>query len=129
MIKTLLALLLTAVLSGCDVNLEVVSSQFDQQFGTQNFVSAVSVIELHKLRNGDYPTSLDELEFLGDWDSIWLSGVEYERVEGGYNLFVTKGFSGGEPEVSMPIRFKQGLGLKSTNVQWLDESSRPTTML
>jgi hypothetical protein len=129
MIKTLWALLLTVVLSGCDVNIEAVSAQFDQQFGTQNFVSAVSVIELHKLRNGDYPSTLNELEFLGDWDSIWLSGVEYERVEGGYNLFVTKGFSGGEPHLSMPIRFKQGLGLKSTNVQWLDDSSRLTTML
>ena len=127
-LKTAQFLFISFVLAGCDIDVNAISSDLDQQFGTQNFVSAVSVIELHKLRTGTYPESLDELEFLGDWDAIWLDSVQYERVDEGYNLFVTRGFRG-EPELAMSIRFKQGLGLKSSNVQWLDDQSRPTTML
>lgn len=89
----------------------------DKTFGTQNFVSAVSLIELHKVRNGVYPDSLDDLEFLGAWDAIWLNSVRYEKQLDGYDLFVERGWVN-EPNLSFPITFKKGLGIKDTNVLW-----------
>jgi len=90
----------------------------DEKFGQQNFVSAVSIIELHKTRNGVYPESLKDLKYLGDWDAIWLSAVRYEKVEKGYNLFVERGWAG-KPHLEFPIEFKQGLGLQDSNVTWI----------
>ncbi len=113
MMKKWLLIAIFLFVSGCDVNFP----NADATFGTQNFASAVSVIELHKLRNGDYPESLDELEFLGQWDGIWLSAVRYEKVENGYNLFVERGWVN-EPNLTFPPKFKQGLGIKETNVLW-----------
>ncbi|WP_345867865.1 hypothetical protein [Shewanella algae] len=48
--KLIAIIVLVGFLSGCDF--EVPGA--DEKFGTQNFVSAVSIIELHKLRNGVY---------------------------------------------------------------------------
>lgn len=113
MYRIVLISLLVLLSSGCDF--EIPGS--DEQFGRQNFVSAVALIELHKTRNGEYPQSLGDLEFLGDWDGIWLSAVRYERTETGYNLFVERGFSR-EPSLSFPARFRAGLGIEDTNVTW-----------
>ena len=92
----------------------------DEKFGKQYFISALSIIELHKIRNGGYPETLNDLEYLGDWDAIWLSSVEYKKVDDGYNLFVTRGWVG-TPELSFPAKFKTGLGIKDTNVAWSQE--------
>jgi hypothetical protein len=100
---------------GCNFEVPVA----DKQFGTQNFVSAVSIIELHNIRNGEYPASLDDLKYLGDWDAIWLSAVRYEKTKSGYDLFVERGWAG-KPTLSFPIDFKQGLGIENTNVEWTD---------
>lgn len=112
--KTIRLVLLSILLAGCD-------SLFpgaDETFGKQNFVSAVSIIELHQLRNHIYPDSLDELEYLGDWDAIWLSAVRNERVEGGNNLYVERGWIG-EPELKIPVGFKIAPGLRDSNVEWI----------
>ena len=114
MIRYFLIILFAGMLSSCDF--EVPGA--DEKFGTQNFVPAVSIIELHKIRNGEYPESLKELEFLGDWDSIWLSAVRYEKTSDGYNLYVERGWAG-KPSLEFPIKFKQGLGIKDSNVKWL----------
>lgn len=114
MFRCFLTALLFISLSGCDF--EVPGA--DEKFGKQNFVSAVSVIELHKLRNGEYPNSLHVLEFLGDWDSIWLSAVRYEKNGEGYNLFIERGWVG-KPTLEFPVKFKNGLGIQETNVKWL----------
>lgn len=114
----ILAALLVTSLLGC--NFEVPGA--DEKFGIQNFVSAVSIIELHKLRNGVYPESLDDLEFLGDWDAIWLSAVRYERAGDGYNLYLERGWAG-KPTLQFPAKFKKGLGIRDTNVEWLDEQT------
>jgi hypothetical protein len=75
MFQAIKIFLLLGLLAGCDFEIPAV----DEKFGTQNFVSAVSIIELHKLRNGEYPGTLKDLEYLGDWDGIWLSPVRYEK--------------------------------------------------
>lgn len=55
----------------------------DAKFGDQNFKSAIAIIELHKVRFGEYPTNLRELRFTGEWDQIWLNAVEYKKLENG----------------------------------------------
>jgi hypothetical protein len=104
--------------SGCDMS--SLAPGADEKFGDQNFKSAVAMIELHRARNGEYPASLSELEYLGDWDAIWLSSVKYEKVENGYNLFVTRGWMG-EPKLELPGAYKRGLGIRDTNVTWATE--------
>jgi hypothetical protein len=114
MLKYIFSVLLVLSISGC--NFEVPGA--DEKFGTQNFVSAVSLIELHKTRNGKYPESLSDLEFLGDWDGIWLTAVKYEKSDNGYNLYLERGWAG-KPSLEFPIRFKEGLGIQKTNVKWI----------
>ncbi|MBO9492025.1 hypothetical protein J7384_16815 [Endozoicomonas sp. G2_1] len=114
MTKYFLSILVIFLLIGC--NIEV--PEADAKFGTQNFVSAISIIELHKTRNGEYPNSLDDLEFLGDWDAIWLSAVKYEKSGEGYNLYLERGWVG-KPSLEFPANFKIGLGIKKTNVKWV----------
>lgn len=98
----------------------------DEQFGDQNFKSAIAMIELHKVRNGTYPDKLGDLKYLGQWDQIWLSGVEYEKVGDGYNLNVIRGWVG-KPELDYDAGFWQGLGIKESNVKVAAESSLRTT--
>lgn len=114
MLKLISIFVLMAFLSGCDF--EVPGA--DEKFGTQNFVSAVSIIELHKIRNGVYPNNLKELEFLGDWDGIWLSAVRYEINGDGYNLYLERGWAG-KPTLEFPEKFRKGLGVKESNVIWV----------
>ena len=111
-------ILLCVFLSGCDV--ETFMPGVNEQFGKQNFNSAVALIELHKTRKGSYPANLAELEHLGDWDQIWLNSVRYEKTETGYNLFVDRGFSS-EPDLIYPLDFKQRLGLEDSNIKWDSE--------
>ena len=89
-------------------------------FGDQNFKSAVAMIELHRVRTGEYPITLKDLKYLGRWDQIWLSGVKYERVDDGYDLFVVRGWVG-EPELEMPEDYRHGLGIRKTNVIWVPD--------
>jgi len=109
-------LIFTILVTGCDG----IFPGVNEKFGQQNFVSAVSLIELHKTRNGVYPESLKDLKYLGDWDGIWLSAVRYEKVDKGYNLFVERGWVG-KPHLEFPIGFKQGLGLQDSNVTWISK--------
>jgi hypothetical protein len=112
--KYLKLITIAILITGCDSLFPGV----DGKFGKQNFVSAISLIELHKVRNDVYPESLKDLQYLGDWDGIWLSRVRYEKVDGGYNLYVEIGWVG-EPDLSFPVGFKKGLGLKESNVKWI----------
>jgi hypothetical protein len=113
--KVLVTIFVFIVVSGCEFELPGA----DQTFGTQNFVSAISIIELHNIRNGEYPNNLKELEFLGDWDGIWLSAVRYEKNGSGYNLYLERGWVG-KPSLEFPLKFKTGLGIKETNIKWID---------
>lgn len=114
--KKIRLLLLAILITGCDFTVPGA----DEKFGKQNFVSAVSIIELHKIRNGVYPDELEDLQYLGDWDGIWLSAVRYEKAGNGYNLFVERGWVG-KPDLKFPVGFKTGLGLKDSNVEWISD--------
>ncbi|PCI68526.1 MAG: hypothetical protein COB38_08790 [Gammaproteobacteria bacterium] len=112
--KYIHSLLIILFLLGCDFQIP----EMNEKFGKQNFVSAISIIELYNIRHGFYPENLEQLEYLGDWDAIWLSAVRYEKLEEGYNLFVERGHMG-KPNLKLPIEFKKGLGIVGTNVKWL----------
>ena len=114
--KYIHSVLIIVFLSACDLSFP----EIDETFGKQNFVSAISIIELHNTRNGSYPENLEQLKYLGDWDAIWLSAVRYERLDEGYNLFLERGHMG-KPELKLPIEFKTGLGIKKTNIIWVSK--------
>jgi|SRR6476661_5105709 hypothetical protein len=94
----------------------------DAKFGDQSFKTAISLIELYRVRHGAYPAALTDLDFTGDWDAISLNSVRYERLPDGYALDVTRGWIG-KPTLSYPPQFWQGLGLRRTNVGHLAPAS------
>lgn len=102
---------LLVALVGCDFQ-----KQVDAKFGDQHFKTAIALVELHKVRTGSYPTSLKELKFTGEWDTIAISSVEYKKVGAGYELNVTHGWVT-KPELNYPTDFWQGLGLVKSNVK------------
>ena len=106
-----LLICLAIAITACDFR-----KQADAKFGDQHFKTAISLIELHKVRYGVYPETLDKLMYTGDWDKIALSSVEYRRREAGYELNLVRGWVG-KPEVSYPPEFWQGLGLVASNVK------------
>ena len=110
--KLLLVVLATTfALCACTVQRE-----FDQKFGDQHFKTSIALIELHKVRFGEYPNSLSELKFSGEWDQIALASVRYKRVANGYELDVVKGWVG-KPELSYPPEFWRNLGVVRSNMK------------
>lgn len=109
-------IVLTAILlSSCFP--EKFKEQANQKFGDQHFKTAISLIELHKIREGDYPGTLDDLKYLGDWDMIIFNSVEYKKLSEGYELNLTNGWMGKPEELSYPDSFWRGLGLKKSNLK------------
>jgi hypothetical protein len=87
---------------------------FDNEFGDQYFKTAIALIELHKIRYGEYPEKLRDLKFVGEWDQLALQSVAYEKVGEGYILEVTRGWTG-KPNLTYPPEFWQGLGIIQEN--------------
>jgi len=98
-------------LSACSFQKEA-----DRKFGDDYFKRAIALIELHKTRFGEYPASLKDLKFTGDWDQIALNSVEYKRVGNGYELNIEWGWVG-TPDLKYPDEFWSGLGLVKSNVK------------
>jgi hypothetical protein len=106
----LLVLLMVVGIAACSP-----SAAMDAKFGDQHFKTAVSLIELHRVRTGEYPASLGDLQYLGDWDQIALSSVAYTRLREGYRLDVTRGWVA-RPDLRLPAEYFRGLGLRESNV-------------
>ena len=83
----------------------------DAKFGDQHLKTAVALIELHKTRRGKYPKSLQDLRYIGDWDSIALHSVRYvvNDEQDRYCVEVIRGWIG-KPDLKMPEEFWQGTG-------------------
>lgn len=94
------------------------SKEADNQFGDQHFKTAITLIELHKVRYGDYPQSLADLKYTGDWDQLALQSVSYQKVDNGYVLNLERGWVG-KAELEYPPDFWQNLGIVKSNVQGL----------
>jgi hypothetical protein len=104
------------------VNESVSSAQ--TMFADSEFRKAVGHIELHKLRNGTYPQSLRDLDFLNAMDSSMFSYVEYAKLDSGYELNVkmqlvtfSGGSNGKEVQLKYPAEFWKGLGCVRSNVK------------
>ena len=121
--SVVVATLLLIGLSGCGFQKDA-----DEQFGDQHFKTAISLIELHRIRFGSYPDVLSDLKFTGQWDQVALSSVEYKRVENGYELNLTRGWVG-KPSLSYPKEFWQGLGILRTNIEMTQESIQPNKLV
>ena len=114
--KTLLpASLILLLLTSCISN--GFTEKANEQFGDQHFKTAIALIELYKTREGKYPASLDSLKYLGDWDKIIFSSVEYKRLNEGYELNLSNGWIGKPKELSYPDEFWNGLGLIRSNLK------------
>ena len=105
------ALLLVIALSACDFQKEA-----DGKFGDQHFKTAIALIELHKIRSGSYPSTLNDIQFTGAWDAMALAAVQYRRLDSGYELNINRGWVA-QPELTYPKPFWQGLGLVRSNAK------------
>jgi hypothetical protein len=83
----------------------------DRKFGDQHLKTAVALIELHKVRYGEYPETLDDLTYTGEWDPIVLESVEYtpNADRTAYFVEVERG-SARKPQLDMPPGFWRGTG-------------------
>jgi hypothetical protein len=94
-----------------------------QMMADWEFKKAISQIELHKLRNGNYPNSLRELKFLSAMDSSMFNFVEYTRRDSVYELNLKMKFSSidgkeiKEIHLKYPPEFWKGLGCIKSNVR------------
>lgn len=94
-----------------------------QMFADQEFKKAIANIELHKLRNGQYPQSLNELQFLSVFDSTMFSYVNYTKADSGYILNINFKFFSIEPgqeqnvALKYPQEFWKGLGCIKSNAK------------
>lgn len=109
--RALIILAATLSLSACDPMSMMPGNQ--TAFADQGFKTAIALVELHRIRNGEYPQSLDALEYTGDWDPIHYQFVSYKRLEGGYGLNVATNMA---EKLDYPADFFSGLGLVATNV-------------
>ena len=114
--KTLLSISLAIfLLVGCTS--DSFTEKANDQFGDQHFKTAIALIELYKVREGKYPPSLDSLKYLGDWDKIIFSSVDYKKLDEGYELNLTNGWIGKPKELKYPNEFWNGLGLRKSNLR------------
>ena len=114
----LAALLPTILLCSCSEKMKEFQKHANEQFGDQHFKTTISLIELYKVRHGDYPSSLDSLEFTGDWDMMAINSTKYKKLEEGYELNLTKGWIGNVDSLHLkyPPAFWKGLGIKKSNI-------------
>lgn len=113
--KLILSTVLIFTMSSCALG--DLTEGVNQKFGDQHFKTVIALIELHRVRHGEYPQSLKKLEFTGDWDAIMISSVEYTKVKEGYNLDLINGWIGKPEELIYPDGFWTGLGLKKSNLK------------
>lgn len=101
--------------SSCDfINFQ---EKANAQFADQHFKTAIANIELYNIRYGQFPTSLDNLDFLGEWDKLTFESVSYEKLDTGYRLDIANGIvNGTQPALKYPKEFWQGLGIKQSNI-------------
>lgn len=107
--------LIALTFSSCDfLNFQ---EKANSQFADQHFKTAIANIELYNIRYGKYPSTLDDLDFLGDWDKMIFQSVYYEKLDTGYRLDIVKGVVSDTPtDLKYPKEFWQGLGLKQSNI-------------
>lgn len=87
------------------------------QVGDQHFKSAIALIELHNIRFGEYPKSLDSLKYIGITDKSIFSFVKYTKLDSGYSLDLTTKNNSKNKTTDYPAEFWNGLGLRKSNLK------------
>jgi len=107
------------LLCSCTQKMKELEEKANQKFGDQHFKTAISLIELYKLRHGYYPASMDSLEFKGDWDEMAVNSTEYKKLDDGYELNLTHGWMGKPDSLQLkyPANFWKGLGIRKSNLK------------
>ena len=102
----------------CSCKFEEFQEMAGQQFTDQYFKTAISLIELHKIRTGEYPIVLDSIKYIGDFDEAALESVEYRRLDSGYELNISSVWPSQDSiDISYPDEFWSGLGLVKSNLK------------
>jgi hypothetical protein len=87
------------------------------QMVDQNFKTTIALIELHKMRSGSYPESLDSLKFLGIMDVSNFSAVEYSKNNNGYNLNIKNTDKNYLKKFNYTAEFWENLGIVNCNIK------------
>jgi hypothetical protein len=90
----------------------------DAAFGDQHLKTVVALLELHRVRTGEYPAKLVGLKYPGAWDQIALSSVRYcpAADRKSYVVEVTRGWIG-KPALTFPADFWSGTGYRASLVK------------
>lgn len=100
------------VLVVCALALAAVSLfQAPRAIDDQHLKTVVGLVELHKLRFGRYPGSLEDLKNLGEWDRIAVKHVRYCVAVDGSAYFVGPLRSRSAPG-HYPDEFWRGTGFR-----------------
>ena len=115
------------ILSSClpenvktDFSDAIVNSQ--RMLADKEFKKALAHIELYKLRNGVYPASLNDLEYLNAMDSSMHSAVQYVGMDSVYELNnIFPGMMVKRKQTIVPLKYPEefwvGLGCIKSNAK------------
>lgn len=116
--------IITLIITGITLGIRFISEHgltepMDRKFGDQNLKSTLAMVELHNIRYGQYPDSLRDIKYTGDWDQIWIQGTSYYPSDDrkSYYIEVHRGWVG-KPTLVMPEEFWRNTGY--------DERLKPT---
>jgi hypothetical protein len=98
-------------------NLKEKMEEATVQMVDQNFKTTIALIELHKMRSGSYPESLDSLKFLGIMDVSNFSAVEYSKNNNGYNLNIKNTDKNYLKKFNYTAEFWENLGIVNCNIK------------
>jgi len=88
-----------------------ITRPIDNMFGDQHLKTVVALVELHKVRFGEYPRTLSDLRFTGEWDAIHIQSVSYCAADDrrSYYVGVTRGWAF-KPDATQSPDFWRGTG-------------------
>jgi len=115
--RKLLTLLVVSTFLFVRCGVKKLEKQAMEKFSDQHFKTAIALIELHKIRFGEYPATLDSLKFTGDWDQMIFTSVSYQKLDKGYELDLTNELFGKPDSLIYPDEFWKGLGLVRSNMK------------
>lgn len=113
----ILTVLIASTLLFANCGVKKLEKQAMEKFSDQHFKTAIALIELHKIRFGEYPETLDSLKYTGDWDQMIFTSVKYQKLDKGYELDLTNELFGRPDSLEYPVAFWKGLGLVRSNMK------------
>ncbi|MFL5764301.1 MAG: hypothetical protein ACJ77K_10215 [Bacteroidia bacterium] len=88
----------------------------------EKFKTSLALIELHKIRTGSYPETLEDIGFLTQMDSMSFSFVKYTLLDSTYRLDINfipgfKGEANNGVGLHYPEGFWKGTGCSQSNTK------------